>query len=286
MSLELHHQGQYLSIDPLMGAAITELSLSIKGKSRTVISPQEGYHYQSSLLFPFPNRLAGGRFEFEGKAYQFPLNDFGRPNALHGMLHDRKFELQSENEDQIVLVNKYDGELAYFPFPFKIELAYKLVPGGLSVTAEILNTGPTSMPCVFGWHPYFNLSKGSDLGKLQLSGVDLIEVNENMIPSGKRTPFKTLETPTNVSELNLDNCFLFVENANRYSTQLIYPDSSVLEIWQDENHPYIQIYTPEDRRTIAIEPMTGNIDALNNREGLSVIEPKQSLVLKFGLRLS
>ncbi|MBO3699501.1 aldose 1-epimerase [Roseivirga sp. E12] len=284
--MELRHHDQYLSIDPLMGGAIRELTLSASGNGRTLISPQEGYHYQSSLLFPFPNRLAAGRFEVEGKTYQFPLNDFGRPNALHGMLHNRKFELQSQDEDQIVLVNAYDGELTHFPFPFKIEIKYKLEPGGLSVTAEILNTGSSSMPCVFGWHPYFNLSEGDELGELQLSGVDLIEVDENMIPSGKRTPFKTLEEPADVSELSLDSCFLFVESADRYSTQLVYPDKTVLNVWQDENHPYVQIYTPDDKRTIAIEPMTGNIDALNNKEGLSLIEPKQSLVLNFGLTLS
>ncbi|OEK03010.1 hypothetical protein BFP97_16425 [Roseivirga sp. 4D4] len=269
-----------------MGGAIRELTLSIDGITKTVISPQEGYHYQSSLLFPFPNRLASGSFEFEGKNYQFPLNDFGLPNALHGMLHDRTFEVKSLGDSHIELVHIYKGELPYYPFPCEINLRYELISGGLSVKVTILNTGSSALPCVFGWHPYFNLPDDNELGSLHMHGVDLIEVDEHMIPTGKMTPYRTLEEGAEISELKLDNCFKFVKKEDRNYTHLIYPDKSLLEVWQDDQHPYVQVFTPDDRRTIAIEPMTGNINALNTKEGLSLVEPQQSLVLCFGVSLS
>lgn len=285
MPLELNANNQQLTIDPLMGGAIKELILSSNGITKTLISPKEGYHYQSSLLFPFPNRLQDGKFEFEGNTYQFPLNDFGLPNALHGILHDKPFELNAHTESELSLTYSYDGNLIYYPFPFKIDLNYKLAPGGLSVQVEIINTGKTSLPCAFGWHPYFNLPEAGELGKLQLINVALVEVDEVMIPTGKSTPYRTLEEPIDISELKLDSCFHAIEKADRYVTRLSYPDQSVLEVWQDDNHPFTQIYTPDDSRTIAIEPMTGNINALNTRDGLSLIDPQQSLVLNFGVSL-
>ncbi len=269
-----------------MGGAIRELTLSAGGITQTVISPQEGYHYQSSLLFPFANRLASGSFEFEGKRYQFPVNDFGLPNALHGLLHDWPFQLISQGEAHIELAYSYKGELQYYPFPCEVNVRYQLNPGELSALVTILNTGSSTLPCVFGWHPYFNLPSGHELGTLHMHGVDLIEVDEQMIPTGKMTPYRTLEEGAEISELKLDNCFKFARNQDRHCTHLIYPNKNMLEVWQDDQHSYVQVYTPDDRRTIAIEPMTGNINALNTKEGLSLIEPQQSLILNFGVSLS
>ena len=36
------------------------------------------------ILFPFPNRIRVGRFSWEGKEYQLPLNDSVKQNAIHG----------------------------------------------------------------------------------------------------------------------------------------------------------------------------------------------------------
>lgn len=283
--MELNIHDQHLKIDPQKGAAVSNLSLSKHGKTRELISPHEGYHYQSSLLFPFPNRLSEGSFTFEGKTFQFPMNDFGRPNALHGLLHNQPFELIDQQENELDLICRYDGGLDYYPFPFQIELKYTLALGSLSIQVEITNTGSSLMPCAFGWHPYFNLPQEGQLGALQLNNVSLVEVDDAMIPTGKSTPYRTLEQPVDISELELDSCFRATEMQDRYVTRLIYPDQSALEVWQDKSHPFTQIYTPDDRKTIAIEPMTGNIDALNTQDGLSLIEPKQSLVLNFGASL-
>ena len=36
------------------------------------------------VLFPFPNRIRGGQFTWDGKKYQLPLNDSTQQNAIHG----------------------------------------------------------------------------------------------------------------------------------------------------------------------------------------------------------
>src|SRR5258708_869842 len=36
------------------------------------------------ILFPFPNRIRDGKFNFGWKDYQLPLNDSTKKNAIHG----------------------------------------------------------------------------------------------------------------------------------------------------------------------------------------------------------
>jgi len=44
--------------------------------------------------------------------------------------------------------------------------------------------------------------------------------------------------------------------------------------------PYLQIYTPVHRKSIAIEPMTCIADAFNNNHGLQLLSPKKSFIWK------
>ena len=38
------------------------------------------------LLVPWPNRIEDGRYDFDGRAFQVPLNEPARRNAIHGLV--------------------------------------------------------------------------------------------------------------------------------------------------------------------------------------------------------
>ncbi|MCR6651949.1 MAG: hypothetical protein NVV73_10855 [Cellvibrionaceae bacterium] len=44
-------------------------------------------YFRGIPIFPVVNRLRDGRYSFEGKEYQLPVNETSRNNALHGLLH-------------------------------------------------------------------------------------------------------------------------------------------------------------------------------------------------------
>src|SRR5215475_1987829 len=50
------------------------------------------------ILVPFPNRIAGGKFTYEGKTYSLPLNDHG-VNAIHGFAFDMPWKVIAEGAD-------------------------------------------------------------------------------------------------------------------------------------------------------------------------------------------
>ena len=47
----------------------------------------------SFAMVPWPNRIAGGIFEFEGKSYELPSNHHG--HAIHGFGFDRPWQIES-----------------------------------------------------------------------------------------------------------------------------------------------------------------------------------------------
>lgn len=285
--VELNNHNQLLRVDLQNGAAITHLSL-IGGneKVRSIIEPNNEFKFESSLLFPFPNRLENGVFQFAGKTYQFPLNDFGQPNALHGMTHNMEFECIDKGDDHMTLSLDYRGGISYYPFPFKILVKYALAKGKLNIDIKVNNTGKSSMPCGFGWHPYFNLGDQIESAKLSLSEVVKVEVDQFAIPTGKVTPFHSFDTLSPFADAQLDNCFIFDEGKVERSVYLVYADKSVLDIWQDKHQQFVQVFIHPNKKAIAIEPMTCGINALNTGQGIRVLESGESWDFKLGLRYS
>jgi aldose 1-epimerase len=51
-----------------------------------------------------------------------------------------------------------------------------------------------------------------------------------------------------------------------------------IEIHPDSSYPYLQIYIPPGRQSIAIENLSGAPDGFNNGIGLLTLEPGQSTI--------
>lgn len=281
---ELKYQGTTLKIDPLNGAAVSYFSC-LKDSQQVAVIDNRGYNlFEGSLLFPFPNRLVDGKYKFEGSNYEFPINDFGRPNALHGLIHNKPFHLIFKGEDYLHYEFKYDGRNSSYPFPYIMEVVYLIRANELEIKAEVLNTGEHAMPCGFGWHPYFNLQLAGGRSKLKLPKVTKIDVDMNLVPAGTEANYKEFREFTPVQGHSLDNCFRLDKIDERNSIFLTYPGLATLEVWQDHNFPFVQIFKP-DERSMAIEPMTCGINALNTKEGLKVLSPQESWAFKMGLKI-
>jgi aldose 1-epimerase len=50
-------------------------------------------------------------------------------------------------------------------------------------------------------------------------------------------------------------------------------DKLELIITPDKSYPYLQVYIPKDRKSIAIENLSATPDAFNNGMGLIIAEP-------------
>jgi aldose 1-epimerase len=100
--------------------------------------------------------------------------------------------------------------------------------------------------------------------------------------------FDDFKTFKKIDQYTFDTCFTVDTSSGVASVKLhSATDNLEIEAWQEtgpDKYNYVQIYTPPSRSSIAIEPMTCMPDAFNNRQGLVVLEPKQTLELKCGVR--
>lgn len=280
------------TIIPELGAALQSLVFEGAEVIDGDQTPEEADFNKWSkgrLLFPFPNRLRDGAYEWGGQTYQFPCNDPDTGNALHGFGLDKTFEIEelslSDSGAQMRCAYHYGGELPAYPFPFVFRVTYTMQANQFSLALSCLNTGEQAIPIGFGWHPYFQLADSVDAMSLQLPQLAWIGIDARMIPTGKRYDFDDFASLRPIAATVLDNCFGVLETGPELSVQL-QGSRGKLRYWQElgpGKFPYIQLFTPPHRRSLAIEPMSCNIDAFHNHEGLLSLAAGQETSARCGV---
>jgi len=293
-----HASGKTLfSLVPGCGACLTDLVLHgrpVLDGCKTPVEASINNWGKSGMLFPFPNRLRDGRYEWGGEIFEFPVNDPATGTALHGLGMDKDIELigyeVGENEATAVCQFQSEGDYPYYPFPFTFTAVFKIEhPGRLTITLAFRNDGDRALPAGLGWHPYFHL--GYDQIKdtaLQMPDCQLVGIDSAMIPTGKRYAYDEFAVSKKIGTTVLDNCFA-LPDAEGIAEIFLRRESHELRFWQETGpgkFNFLQVFTPAHRGSIAIEPMTCNIDAFNNGEGLAVIEPGAEIRAKFGMEFT
>ena len=295
--------GESVSILPGFGANINELVLHKDGALHSVIDGNETAGdftkknlFKSATLFPFPNRIRDGAYTFEGKHYQLPLNYPEEHNACHGFVYDKCFTVENtvvgNDRAEAILVYRYDGSLAGYPFPCLLRMVFTLRAGaGFSCGAAVENTGTGPMPMGHGWHPLLTLHKQVNELSLMLPAADRIEVDEHLVPTGTTAPYTAFATPTPIGETVFDTCFRLNGSGDSIqATELSDPKKNIrIRLWQEtglDAYNYLQLFIPPDRQSIAVEPMTCSINAFNNHEGLIVLPPGALQSACYGVALA
>lgn len=246
---------------------------------------------KSGLLYPFPNRLKSGKYSWLGKEYQFPLNDAERNNALHGFGMERPLTIThtelTDDKAIVRMTSDYDGSLDYYPWPFRIELSYHLyAPDIFWFEVAVENKATNDIPMGLGWHPYFHLAEKAENCELRLPPAEMVGVDAQMIPTGKRYTHDEFEYAKRIGSTVLDNCFELAETHLEVSASLRGPSGGI-RYWQEtgpKKFNYLQVFTPPYGTSVALEPMTCNVDAFNNGDGLVSLSPGEILSAKAGVQ--
>jgi aldose 1-epimerase len=276
---------------PELGGVVRQLSLrkdlTLYSVIKTPPTPQtlkEDTKSASELLFPFASRIPDGKYKFLGRDYQLVRNETGGENAIHGLVRKHIFKL----EEQVIHSDFASVKLSFvidqpdgYPFEVKFSVKYSLyATGNFKLTYLAENQGSDPCPIMFGWHPYFMLgNEDADAWKINIPSNEIVIFDERMIPAGV-SPF-VRELPMLLYRSELDNCFIIKPELKSAVTELISDNQHVtLRIEQetgDGKFNYLVLYTPPSRDCIAIEPLTGNVNAFNNGEGLNILAPGKSV---------
>ena len=235
---------------------------------------------KSILLYPFPNRLRDGIYHWGGETYTFPINDSYTDNAIHGIGKTAPMNIHqvhtSESAATLSCQFYYQGQHEYYPFPFVFTASFTITNATLEVELSMENQADVSIPVGFGWHPYFALSEDIRDSEIKLPPLDMVGIDDRMIPTGKRYYFDEFLEKKKIGATVLDNCFAVKAEPgqDRMHIQLS-GEKGTIDYWQEigpQKYQFVQLFMPPMRESIAIEPMTCNVDAFNNGDGLMHLE--------------
>lgn len=293
-------QGANIVFVPEYGANVIGLQLgqcanNLLDTYPSAIALKQHNWAKSAWLVPFPNRVKHGRYQFEGKTYQLPINHQSEGHAIHGFVYDKPFSIvstkkEAANSGKVIFCYQYHGQFAYYPFPFMLAISYQLQSiyskyiDTLQVTASLTNIGTGNMPVGIGWHPYFMLPGATTANqyRLHLPKAKQIIV-ENMIPTGALAETASFNGPVN--NTHFDTGFKLL-NEKEINSSISYGNSQlVLKQHFTQQHTYLQVFVPPKRHAIALEPMSCAANSFNNNMGLKVLPPEGTFQLICSLSL-
>lgn len=281
-----------------VGGGVREYEVS----GRPVLDPYplearcDGAH--GAPLIPWPNRLADGRYSFDGADYQVALTEPVKGNAIHGFLRWRGWQAVEREPARVAMATTIHP-LEGYPFALAVNVAYELDEAGLTVTTSATNVGAKPCPYACGQHPYLSPGAGLiDECSLELdAGTRILTDSERQLPTGTEAVAGTafdFRAARRLGDQRIDFAFtdLGRDEEGRAWVRLTGPDSRRAELWVDESYPIVELYTgdtlsePRRRRGLGAEPMSCPPNAFQTGEGVLRLEPGQTTISRWGVRLA
>ena len=102
---------------------------------------------RSPVLFPIVGSVWESRYRVDGKEYQL---------GQHGFARDMDFDLVSASDTEVrYRLESSEATIAKYPYPFILEIAYRLRGNCLDVIWEVTNPSENDMYFQIGAHPAF-----------------------------------------------------------------------------------------------------------------------------------
>lgn len=230
------------------------------------------------ILFPFPGRIAGTTFVWEGKSYPLEAGD-GRGNAIHGFVHTRPWRVLEQTPTRLVgqfHASQDDPSLqSRWPSDFRITATYTLAGSSLAMHYLCENCGDVPLPCGLGTHPYLRLPLGGqDAGAclVRLPVRERWELAE-MLPTGRRLPVEKqtqYASGQRFADMKFDDVFSGLEFEGGWCRPSIHDPASgaTVTVAFDAAFRECVVYTPPHREAICIEPYTCVAGAFSMDRGL------------------
>ena len=291
-----------LSWQARRGGAAVELTDGYRSEKELIA--QDGV--RNGILAPFPNRVAQGRYRFDGREYDLLSGqERHRDEVYHGFARGALFALADARttphgarltfRSTEIRPGRHPG----YPFSLDLDVVYDIGDDGLAIEIRAANTGEAPAPYAAGWHPYFRLAERIDGLLLRVPAGTLVRTGPALIPLDPPhtvcdladVPAMDFRAPRRLGPAVIDACFgdLRFGADGRAETVLRDPATgSELRVWQESG--LLHVFTGDTlardrRRSIALEPVETLTDAFNREEYASALRlaPGQERRFRFGV---
>jgi aldose 1-epimerase len=243
-------------------------------------------------LLPWPNRIRDGRYTFGGEEQQLALSEPDRHNAIHGLVRHVPWTLVEHTEASVTQTVRVYPRTGW-PGIVEATLTHQVGERGLQVSVRATNIGEVDVPFGYAAHPYFTVGETTvDEVSLTVPANAYLEVDDRLLPV-RLAPVegteKDLRHGAPLGGTVLDTAFtdLTRDEDGRWRVRLALGERHA-ELWGDTTMTWIQVFTGEHLRNIAlaVEPMTCGPDAFNEgptHDGMLVLAPGKSYTGRWGV---
>ena len=268
--ITLRH-GEWVATVALQGGAV--IALTKRGDDilrPTPTGASDILDFACFPLVPYANRIAGGRFSFDGREVRLPVLPRFAPHALHGEGWLAVWTVLEQAPDRVTLSLGNGG----WPWRYEARQTFSLSDDGLRIDLAVINRDTTPMPAGIGLHPYFPRHGDTRL-QAPASGVWTGEdiVPDRLAPSAEVSDW----TDRPVADAPfVDHCFEGWTGEARLSDAA---GTTIVRAPVDRLH----IYVPTGEAYLCVEPVSHRPDAFNQaapgEQGFTVLQPGETLSL-------
>lgn len=294
--------GGYRAVVTEVGAGLRELEFLGGGEPRPLVygfAAQEAAHGGAGqLLAPWPNRVAGGRYRFDGEERQLDLTEPSRGNAIHGLVRWSAWRVEEQSAERVGLGLRLYPHPGY-PHILDLTAAYAVSEAGLEVEVTARNVGENAAPYGYAAHPYLLPGvapepDAADQWTLHVPAQHWVQVDERMNPVGLADVDGSgydFRTARQLGQSRLDTAFggLQRELDGIGRVRLSEPGGGRVTLWMDRGLEWIQVFTADPldgerhRAAVAVEPMSCPPDAFNSGTDLIRLEPGVTVGHRWGI---
>lgn len=254
-------------------------------RSAAELASQDGV--RNGLLAPFPNRVADGRYRFDGREHDLlPGVPAGERLVYHGFL--RELELRvidsraTATAAEVLFSGAIDAEACPgYPFALALTVRARLTSRGIGFVISATNVGDAAAPYAAGWHPYFRLGDAPIDGlELTVPAAHCIVTDHRLLPLAGAAAFSPVAAgpmpdfrqARRLGAAVLDGCYAnaLPDADGLIRSRLRDPASGrQLTVWQRGGLTHVftgDTLARDPRRAIAIEPVEAMTDAFNRPE--------------------
>lgn len=259
--VELRKGATICRLAPHLGGAI--LSLSLAGAEILRQTPAGSTEILDTACFPlvpFANRIAGGRFSFDGRQVTLPADAATPPHAHHGHGWRRPWQVTDLSAASATI--EYTHQADSWPWSYRARQRLSVIDAGLEIELEVTNLSDRMMPCGFGLHPYFQARASS---YIVIDAPECLRPDDRGIPSiagAGLVGHQSLSALGDWDALLLDESGRLLIGTKDWEIEMIANQSVG---WQ--------FYLPPERPYFCVEPVSHIPNILDRFEGQDVLQP-------------
>jgi aldose 1-epimerase len=263
--LVLQHEGIRLALAPRLGGSIREFKLHGEDVLRPAPAAAVDDPFQMACfpMVPFVNRVAHGRFAFNGRTVRLPPNWSGDPHPIHGQGWRARWTVGAVSVTAATL--SYEGGGDDWPWRYRCEQRFTLASNALSIELSIRNLSTAPMPATLGLHPYFADAARAELfarlPRVWRTDGDALPLEEIATPREWR-----FDPPRALRTASLDHCLSGWDG----TAEISWPERFVSI--RALGCGYLHVYAPAGRDFFCVEPQSAAPGALA-RGDATVVPP-------------